>query len=110
MFPLAHRQSHFRRGVVDRDAGALSLGSSLMEAGTPAYEPGVPPKFRIGPPSSIKTVLAGQRWWPAYAFNPGMWEAEGGESLRSRSAWSTECGSRTARTVRRNPGKTNNET
>lgn len=59
MFPLAHRQSHFRRGVVDIDAGALSLGSSLMEAGTPAYEPGVPPKFRIGPPSSIKLFWQG---------------------------------------------------
>ena len=40
----------------------------------------------------------------AHAFNPRTWEAEAGEFLSSRPAWSTELvSSRTARATQRNP-------
>jgi hypothetical protein len=43
--------------------------------------------------------------WPgvvAHAFNPGTWEAEAGQFLSLRPAWST-VSSRTARATQRKP-------
>jgi hypothetical protein len=37
------------------------------------------------------------------AFNPSTWEAEAGEFLNLRPAWSTKVSSRTARAIQRNP-------